>query len=142
MAGDRLKKFRREPLGFAALCTAEGEFHAVGIRMLAELLRAEGWETDVVVPVSLPSLRVLGSRNKIGLICISSTIQSTGSGILKTVWKIRSEPLTKEAKILVGGPAFRAKEVRAMFEGQNAGSVDFIASNLKEAIAYSLSLKG
>ncbi len=141
IGGDRLKKFRREPLGYAVLCTAEGEFHAVGVRMLAELLRIEGWEADVVVPISVLSLRALGNKNRIDLICISSTIQSSAAGVLKTVERIRSEELLKGAKVLVGGPALMAKSVRTMFEDQGARLIDSLASSLGEALTYALTLR-
>jgi hypothetical protein len=68
-------------------------------------------------------------------------MESNMSGIPKTVGRIRLERVLKGAKVLLGGPAVRTEKARLIFEDQNAGRVDFLASSLGEALAYALALK-
>lgn len=137
MAADRLKKFRREPKGFAVLYNAEGEFHNVGLRMLSELLRDDGWETELHVSGSLLSvLRGVTEGKRVDLLCLSATMPSSVPRVAEAVRVIRNEQALKSSKVLVGGPAFEdvvAKEV--------LGLVDCVASSFSEALAFSRSVR-
>jgi MerR family transcriptional regulator, light-induced transcriptional regulator len=139
MAADRLRTFRREPTGFAYLSPAEGEFHIVGLMMLSELLRSDGWETALNRSGTLqPALRELTANRKVKLFCLSATMPSNVPGVVKAVQAIRRTPAFGAAKILVGGPAFEHAEDREAIQVVSAGTshVDCLASNFSEAVGF------
>ena len=139
MAADRLMRFRREPSGFAYLSPAEGEFHVVGLRMLSELLRSEGWETALNHSGTLESaLRELIVNRKVDLFCFSATMPLNVPRMVKAVQGIRRTPAFVTAKILVGGPAFEHLEAREAIHPVSGGIslFDCLASNFSEAIEF------
>ena len=134
LAADRLRTFRREPAGFAYLSAVEGEFHIVGLTMLSELLRSEGWETALNRSGTLqPALRELTANGKVDLFCFSATMSSNITRVVKAVQAIRRTPAYVAAKILVGGPAFEHPEAR---EAIHLVSFDCLASNFSEAMEF------
>jgi methanogenic corrinoid protein MtbC1 len=142
MAADRLRKFRRELMGFAFLSPAEGEFHEVGLRMLSELLRSEGWETELHVSGPLSSaLKELAARRRVDLFCFSATMSSNVHSVVEAAQAIRREQAFESAKILVGGPAFEDEKARRTLGGP-AGTplVDCLASSLPEALEFGRSV--
>lgn len=139
MAADRLRPFRREPGCLAYLSPAEGEFHVVGLRMLSELLRSEGWETALVTSGVLhPVSRELVANKKVDLFCLSATMPSNVLKMVQAVQAIMRAPEFAAAKILVGGPAFEhaeAREAIRSFEGGTSPTV-YLASNFSEAVEF------
>jgi len=139
-ASEQFRKYRRQPVGFAVLRPAEGEFHNVGLRMLSELLRNEGWETELRIsdpPLSM--VRELKNR-RVNLFCFSATMPSSVQHLSETVRMICKEPSFESAKILVGGRAFNdAGAQKALVAGGTR--VDCLASNLHEALEFSRSAR-
>jgi methanogenic corrinoid protein MtbC1 len=138
MAADRLRKFKRESTGFSFLSTVDGEFHAVGLIMLSELLRSEGWESELHFSGPLlPALKDLAGRRRVDLFCLSATMPSNALRVAEAARDIRRMQAFKTAKILVGGPALVDSKAR---EAVGTGLVDCLASNLSEALDFSRSL--
>jgi len=139
MAADRLRTFRREPEGLAYLSPAEGEFHVVGLRMLSELLRSEGWETAINTSGALqPVLRELVANRKVNLFCLSATMPSNVPRVVQAVQAIMRAPEFAAAKILVGGPAFEHAEAREAIRSIKGGTSPTVclASNFSEAVEF------
>jgi methanogenic corrinoid protein MtbC1 len=137
MAADKLRKFRREPKGLAVLRPAEGEFHSVGLRMLSELLRSEGWETELRDSGPMAAtLKGLAARKRVDLFCLSATMPSNTAHLADAIRLIRKEPAFKSAKVVVGGPAFEDAETRRVLE---AGLADCVAMSLPDALEFARS---
>ena len=139
LAADKLRSFRREQAGFAYLSPANGEFHVVGLRMLSELLRLDGWETTLNHSGTLqPALRELTAKRNVDLFCFSATMPSNVPRAIEAARAIRRTAAFKTAKILVGGPVFGHEQTRKAFQEVPEGNslVDCLASNFTEAIAF------
>jgi len=138
MAADRLRTFRREPAGFAYLSPAEGEFHVVGLKMLSELLRSEGWETAINTSGALQTVvRELKANKKVDLFCISATMPSNVPNVVQTVREIIRTPEFAAAKILVGGPAFEHAEAREAISSIKGGDNPVcLASSFSQAVEF------
>jgi methanogenic corrinoid protein MtbC1/DNA-binding XRE family transcriptional regulator len=94
-----------ERLGLAAtVTTAEGEYHYLGARMVADFLYADGWDVAFLGP-STPTTELVRfvQRNEIDLVALSSTTQSQFPemcGAAQALAELRPKPV-----ILVGGAA-------------------------------------
>jgi len=139
MAADKLRTFRRDPAGFAYLSPVEGEFHVVGLLMLSELLRSDGWETELRLSGTLQSaLKAFAVSKKVNLVCLSATMPSNVPRVVEAAQAIRRTPAFEAAKILVGGPAFEHAEARGAINPAPNGTspVDCLASNFSEAVEF------
>jgi len=135
MAAERLKKFRRETAGFVVLCPVEGEFHNVGLRMMSELLRQDGWETelrDSGPPLSV--IKEVKDRKRVDLFCFSATMPASVPRVAEAIRAVRDEPAFRSAKILVGGPAIASERVRKEVGGP--GQADCVALSLPQAVEF------
>jgi len=140
------RKFRRETRGIALLCTVEGEFHEVALRMLAELLREQGW--DAVVTGHDASILDLVSRartekGRIDLLCLSAVMPASILPLVRALGKIRGDPRFSGTKIIVGGPLFSSKRARMSLVDSTTGKslADYVSTNLADAMKYLDSLK-
>lgn len=143
MAAEKMRKFWREPVGFSFLCAPDGEFHLVGLTMMSELLRREGWETEIHPSGPLSStLGELAARRRVDLFCLSATMPTNVLRVAEVARDIRQVPAFKTAKILVGGPAFGDRKAREAFGMglEQSALIDFFASSLPEALAFSRSI--
>ena len=143
MAADRYRAFRRAPVGFAYLSSADGEFHVVGLRMLSELLRSHGWDTELRLSGTLQSaLKALAAGRRVDLFCLSATMLPNVPRVAEAVRAIRKTPAFEDTKILVGGAAFEDTEARdSILAGpEQNGLVDCLASNFSEALEFARSI--
>jgi methanogenic corrinoid protein MtbC1 len=128
--------------GTAVLCNIEGEYHEVGLRMFAELLREQGWETDFLGSNSyVDSLRERARRTGgFGLLCVSATMPSNIPSLIARLRMMKEEPLFAKTKIVVGGSAFRSYRARAALLSP-PGIADVVAEDFLSALRYTASLK-
>jgi methanogenic corrinoid protein MtbC1 len=140
MASGRLRRFVRKPLGRAVLCTVEGEFHILGLKMMCELMKSEGWEAKILDSTSLNSTRG-SSGGDIDLLCGSATMPANVPGLIDLLKKLRADPAFKKAKILVGGPAFRTSqgEVAPVGASGEVYVVNYVAQSMRDALDYCMS---
>lgn len=90
------------------VCTTAGqEMHRITIRMISELLKSEGYPTWFL-GLSSPTgdLVKLCKSEKIDLLILSATLNSTIDSINNLIDGIRLDNDLKEMKIIVGGPAY------------------------------------
>ncbi len=137
----KFRRFRRETRGMALLCNAEGEFHEVALRMLAELLRERGWDAHFTghdAPVLDLIRRMRTEKGRIELLCFSAVMPASVQPLVGILRKIREDPRFDEAKIIVGGPSFNSKRVRmALSDGPTGKSLaDHVSTNLVDAMKY------
>ncbi len=145
LVSEHLAKFRRRSRGTALLCTVEGEYHEVGLRMFSELLREQGWETDFLGSrSSFPALLEHAKRRGgVDLLCISATMPSSLPALISMLKRIRAEPLFSRTKIVVGGSVFRSRRARNSLlpSPSAAGLADSVSERHAPALRYTASLR-
>jgi len=145
MVSERLNRMRGRGRGRALLCTVEGEYHEVGLRMFSELLRNQGWETVLLgsnFSASALIERAKATAGGIDLLCISATMPSGVPLLLATLRKVRAEPLYGRTKLVIGGAAFRSKRNRLLMSESVAGKklADYVSWKHDAALDYTASL--
>ncbi|MBN2046397.1 MAG: cobalamin-dependent protein [Anaerolineaceae bacterium] len=91
--------------------TVSGELHEIGMRMVADFLEMEGWDTYYLgasTPVS-SILRTIEER-KPEIIAISATISTHVDKVRDMIRQIRSTTFQSPVKIMVGGYPFNVSE--------------------------------
>jgi MerR family transcriptional regulator, light-induced transcriptional regulator len=84
-----------------------GELHEIGIRMVADFLEMDGWDTNYL-GANMPAESILYAidERKADVVAISATITSQVSNVEKLINFIRSSSSNPHIKILVGGYPF------------------------------------
>jgi len=146
LVSERLNGRGTRRRGLAFLCTVEGEYHLVGLRMFAELLGNQGWHT--IMLGSNFSAGALVERAKalrdsrVDLLCVSATMPSCLSLLVETLRRIRTEPIYERTKIVAGGPAFRSRKARSLLSEGPTGKplADYVAWKYDSALRFTGSL--
>lgn len=120
----------RPPRRMVAACVT-GEMHEVGLRMVADLLDHEGWETHFV-GASLPAKSVVDLliETRAPVLCISVTVATHLMRAAELIGEVRANPNCAEIGIVVGGGAF----ARAPFLWRRMGANAY-AADAREAVA-------
>lgn len=120
----------RPPRRMVATCVT-GELHEVGLRMVADLLDHEGWETHFI-GASLPAKSVveLLIETRAPVLCISVSVATHLMRAAELIGEVRANPHCSEIGIVVGGGAF----ARSPFLWRRMGA-DAYARDAREAIA-------
>jgi methanogenic corrinoid protein MtbC1 len=145
LLSEKALPFRRRSSGTALLCCVEGEYHFVGVAMLAELLRDAGLSVQLLGPdQSFSGIleAVRKSSEGVDLICLSVTMPFNVPNLVKTLKLIRGEAALKEVPVLVGGnlPGPYKTEELLYDDSGNAKLADCVSSNFGEALKYATSL--
>jgi MerR family transcriptional regulator, light-induced transcriptional regulator len=145
IVSQRLNRIRPRGRGLALLCTVEGEYHEVGLRMFSELLRNRGWETVLLgssFSASAITDRARAIKGGIDLLCISATMQSGVPLLLETLRRLRIEPIYEKTKIVVGGAVFKSKRNRLLLSESVAGKklADHVSWKHDAALDFTSSL--
>jgi methanogenic corrinoid protein MtbC1 len=101
------ERFRGIPRDVTALALCpEGEHHCLGIRLLSELLEADGWRVAYIGP-NCPSADVLNHLRdtKTDLVAISVTTALSMAALRQLIMKVREVKASTAPRILVGGRA-------------------------------------
>ena len=115
------------------------ELHDVGIRMVADLFRMDGWET-YYLGANTPVQSILAAvrERKAGLITLSTTMARHLPDVQYLIRSLRGDPGTAEVKIIVGGYPFRIvpglwKQIGAdAYAGDAAEAVDIAPRLVQE----------
>ena len=142
IVSQKLKKYFRERRETALLTNfIEGEFHNIGLKMFAELLRFEGWDVELygsTLSVAQVFKHIEKSRKTFDLICISLTM-GFNLGELRNVLKIlRTNVLTNSSKIVVGSQLFKNKKNRDALvdEETRLPLADMLASSFEQGLKF------
>jgi len=87
---------------------AGGELHEIGLRMVADLFEASGWDSVYLgsnVPIE-SVVRMVG-ETPTALVAISTTITPNLSALTALIRALRENPATRDVPIMVGGYPFR-----------------------------------
>lgn len=126
----RLFKGERNGRVAVAACVG-GELHELGMRMVADFLEMEGWDT-YYLGANMPDADVVSAvkEREADLLAVSVTMPynvNLAEGLIKA---LRSEPGLEEVKILVGGYPFSIDS-----ELYRAVGADGTAGDAEEALA-------
>jgi methanogenic corrinoid protein MtbC1 len=116
----------------------EGDYHEIGIRMIAELLELDGWDSYFLgascPPASIVSA-VLGRQA--GLLCLSVTVPYNLIALESTIALVRKAVPEGGVKILAGGSPFNT--LPDLWRRMGA---DAYAADASSARSYAASLAG
>lgn len=106
-----------------------GEQHRLGLMMVGEFLRADGWE--VCLPVGDSAQSIIGQARRTACDVVGFSLGSlVGLEALRNlIGKVRSASMNPSVKVMVGGPIFVEDAARAASLG-----VDACARDAKEAV--------
>ena len=106
-----------------------GEQHRLGLMMVGEFLRADGW--DVCLPSGDSAQAIIGQARRIACDVVGFSLGSlVGLDALRSlIGKVRSASMNPAVKVMVGGPVFVEDAARAAPLG-----VDACARDAKEAV--------
>lgn len=108
---------RSEPNGLTAICCAcEGDLHELAVYLVALILESKGWKViNLGANTPLFSLREMVSRQRPQLVCISARTISDLDRAAAEFAQLRRVANKLEAKIVLGGEAFRNTNMRTRF---------------------------
>jgi methanogenic corrinoid protein MtbC1 len=98
--------------GLSAVAIATcGELHEIGVRMVSDFLRMDGWDS-VFLGTNLCNRELLNALRHHGadMAAVSVTMDYHIDALANTIQMIRSDEEYREVKILVGGSAFIGKD--------------------------------
>lgn len=89
-----------------ATCVA-GDLHEIGLRMVADFLEMDGWNT-FYLGASMPAAAVVDTvvLRRAQVLCISATMSFHLRAVSELIRRVRAHPECQDVKILVGGYPF------------------------------------
>jgi MerR family transcriptional regulator, light-induced transcriptional regulator len=107
----------------ALLACAEGELHAIGVRMVADFLDADGWDVLFVGALSpASSVAELAGEQRVDVVALSASLSMRIPEIRTAVLALRA--LERVPVIAVGGQAFGGSEEVALATGADLYAAD------------------
>lgn len=101
--------FMAESNGHTVVAACVGnELHEVGLRMVADLLQADGWDSHFL-GANVPTRDLLATLEKTGadVLCLSATLTTHLAKTHEVIKAVRADPLLKHrVKVVVGGYPF------------------------------------
>ena len=106
-----------EPNGLSAICCGcEGDLHELAVYLVALILESKGWDViNLGANTPLFSLQEMVSRQRPQLVCISARAISDLDRASAEFAQLRRIANRLEAKIVLGGEAFRNPDMRVRF---------------------------
>ncbi|MGM0401803.1 MAG: cobalamin-dependent protein [Chloroflexota bacterium] len=129
--------FAKEKTGHRLVATSVGgELHEIGMRMVADFMQMQGWDT-YYVGANTPTGSVLRSveEREADVLAISATMSFHVRNVRGLIERIRSSSSHPEVRIMVGGHPFNISQDL----WQRVGS-DGYAPNAQEAVAVATRL--
>lgn len=118
--------------------TIEGEYHEIGIKMISDLLYAEGFNINYLgTNVPIKSYMRFLNKNNFDAILISVTLKKNLDNLKKLVKSIKKEDNLKKLMVIVGGYPFYEdsnlyKKIGADFFGNDIEDIQFYLKYEKE----------
>jgi methanogenic corrinoid protein MtbC1 len=115
-----------------------GELHEIGVRMVADLLEMDGWDTYYLgANTPAESVRQAVADRQADVVAISATLVANIGAVAELISYLRASPQPFRAKILVGGYPFNLTEglwrrVGADGFARSAQEVNAVAARLFE----------
>ncbi len=91
-----------------AMCVG-GELHEVGLRIITDILELEGWQTWYLGASVPPASAVqLCAEQRADVLLVSATLPPHLDAVAEVIRLFRARPELGQAKVIVGGRAFRS----------------------------------
>ena len=117
------------------IASAPGSLHMLGTTIVADFFRKEGWQVVVSIPSSSDELVQTISGEWFDVVGLSISIEQQLSNLTELISRFKCSSLNPRVAVLLGGPIFALKELRAIDFG--AGD---ICVNAKHAVGVAESL--
>ena len=117
------------------LASAPGSLHMLGTTIVADFFHKEGWQVVVSNPSSANELAQAVSQEWFDVVGLSISMVEQLSNLADLISQFKSLSLNPRVAVLLGGPIFALKELRAIDFG-----ADDICVNAKHAVGLAASL--
>lgn len=120
----------RSDRGFVVLVAAPNEQHTLGIFLLAEFLRKEGWSVRVDPNMPTPDLVAIVRREHVDMVGISVSNTELVGPLKRQIAAVRSSSFNKGIAVMIGGSlalADQAEEIGATFINDAREAVALLA---------------
>ncbi|CCQ74734.1 B12-binding domain-containing protein [Magnetospira sp. QH-2] len=109
---------------FVAACVGD-ELHELGMRMVADFMEMEGWDT-VYLGANMPMEEIVGAvvENKADALGLSATLPFHVGRVRDIVTAVRADPSARDVLVIVGGYAFGEGGGDWRITGANAYAAD------------------
>lgn len=134
--------FQHEQNGNKAVATCiAGDLHEIGVRMVADFLEMDGWDT-IYLGANTPVASIIQTLKdqQASLLLVSATMTYHVRSVSELIERVRNDEAVKHVKIMVGGYPFNKapelwKAVGADGFATSAREVPAIAEKLVKAVA-------
>jgi len=117
------------------IACAPGSLHILGTTIVADFFRKKGWQVVVSIPSSANELIQAISDEWFDVVGLSISIEQQLSNLAELISQFKCSSLNPRVAILLGGPIFALRELRAIDFG-----ADDICVNAKHAVGLAVSL--
>lgn len=117
------------------LASAPGSLHMLGTTIVADFFRKEDWQVVVAIPSSANELVQTVSNEWFDVVGLSISVEQQLTNLAELIDQFKCLSMNPRMGILLGGPIFAVKELRAIDFG-----ADDICMNAKHAVSLALSL--
>jgi methanogenic corrinoid protein MtbC1 len=117
------------------LASAPGSLHMLGTTIVADFFRKEDWQVVVAIPSSANELVQTVSNEWFDVVGLSISVEQQLTNLAELTDQFKCLSMNPRMGILLGGPIFAVKELRAIDFG-----ADDICMNAKHAVSLALSL--
>ena len=117
------------------IACAPGSMHMLGTITVADFFRKKGWQVVVSIPSSSNELVQTISDEWFDVVGLSISIEQQLSNLTELISRFKCSSLNPRVAVLLGGPIFALKELRAIDFG-----ADDICVNAKHAVGLAVSL--
>jgi len=116
------------------IACAPGSMHMLGTITVADFFRKKGWQVVVSIPSSANELVQTISDEWFDVVGLSISIEQQLSNLTELISRFKCSSLNPRVAVLLGGPIFALKELRAIDFG-----ADDICVNAKHAVGLAAS---
>lgn len=113
----------------ALLACVEGELHDIGLRMVAEALRRDGWDVHYLGADSpCEDLAATARRVAVDLVCLSLSTSDREEATERTIRALRSSTAERPPPVLLGGGLLRTDPRAWQRLGADGTALDAVAA--------------
>jgi methanogenic corrinoid protein MtbC1 len=117
------------------IACAPASLHMLGTTIVADFFREKGWQVVVSIPSSANELVQAVSQEWFDVVGLSISMEQQLATLAELISQFKCSSLNPRVAILLGGPIFALRELRAIDFG-----ADDICVNAKHAVGLALSL--
>jgi methanogenic corrinoid protein MtbC1 len=128
-------RFAKGKVKRVLMACAPGSLHMLGTTIVADFFREKGWQVVVSIPSSVNELVQAVSQEWFDVVGLSISMEQQLSTLAELISQFKCSSLNPRVAVLLGGPIFALRELRAIDFG-----ADDICVNAKHAVGLAVSL--